>query len=348
VNQRWVWLLFGIALLVLTYLLRNVITPFLIAAGLAYLGDPVVDRLERWRLSRTWSVVIVFAVLVTIVAVVLLLLVPPLERQIVLLIRSIPGWVDWLQEVALPWLGQQLPAGTLPDSTKLREAAAEHWTVAGGFLPEAFSVLRRSGLTVLTIFGNLILIPVVTFYLLRDWDKLVAHVRTLIPRGILPTTERLARESDAVLSEFLRGQLAVMLSLAVFYSIGLSLCGLNFALLIGIATGLVAFVPYLGFTFGIVLASGAAMLQTQDWMSLIPIAAVFGIGQLVETYILTPRLVGERIGLHPVAVIFAVLAGGQLFGFAGVLLALPVAAVIVVLLRYVRERWVSSDVYLEE
>jgi predicted PurR-regulated permease PerM len=307
-----------------------------------------VDRLERWRISRTWSVVVVFVALSTVVAVVLILLLPPLERKIVLLIRSIPGWIDWLQDVALTWLGNQLPEGTLPDSTQIKEAAAEHWTAASGFVPEALNVLRRSGVTLLTIAGNLILIPVVTFYLLRDWDKLVAHVRTLIPRSMLPTIERLARESDAVLSEFLRGQLAVMLALAVYYSVGLSLCGLNFALLIGIATGLVAFVPYLGFTFGIVLASGAAFLQTQDLMSLVPVAAVFGIGQLVETYVLTPRLVGERIGLHPVAVIFAVLAGGQLFGFTGVLLALPVAAVIVVLLRFVRDRWVSSDVYLQE
>jgi predicted PurR-regulated permease PerM len=190
-----------------------------------------------------------------------------------------------------------------------------------------------------------VLVPVVTFYLMRDWNGLVRHISDLIPRGMLPTATTLAQKADAVLSEFVRGQLLVMLALAVYYSIALWIAGLELALLIGVAIGLIAFVPYLGFIFGLLAAGVAMLVQTRDFTSLIVIGGIFTLGQLLESYIFTPRLVGDRIGLHPVAVIFAVLAGGELFGFAGVLLALPAAAVIAVLFWHVRGRWMESDLY---
>ena len=195
--------------------------------------------------------------------------------------------------------------------------------------------------------ANLVLIPVVTFYLLRDWDVLVARIHDLLPRYYEAKITEIARESDAVLGEFLRGQLTVMFALGVIYAVGLSLLGLDFGMLIGMLAGIVSFVPYLGVIVGIGLAGVAAMVQFQDLPHVLGVFAVFGVGQLLEGFVLTPKLVGDKIGLHPVAVIFAVMAGGQLFGVVGVLLALPVAAVLVVLLRHAHRRYTSSELYQE-
>jgi predicted PurR-regulated permease PerM len=347
-NNRWVWAAIGLALLVLIWLLGPVLTPFVIAAGLAYLGDPVVQRLQRLRrirLSRTLAVVLVFVVLYLIGILLAVLLFPPLERQIGLFLQNLPDYLLWLQRVLLPWLERLLPEGYTLDAETVKASFAQHWAKAGGLVPRFLQTVSESGMTLLALIGNAVLIPVLTFYLMRDWDPFVQRVRELIPRHLQLTVDGLAREFDSVLGQFVRGQLLVMLSLAVFYSIALALSGLKLALLVGVVTGLVSFVPYLGFIIGVILASAAMLVQEQTLMSLWPLAIVFSLGQLIESYVLTPRLVGERIGLHPVAVIFAVLAGGQLFGFTGVLLALPAAAIIAVLLRHLRRQWVASDLY---
>lgn len=346
-KNRWAWAALGLFLLVMVYLLGPVLTPFVIAAGLAYLGDPVVDRLQRYKLSRTWAVVLVFVTLYVVGLLLVILLFPPLERQVSLFVQNLPDYLLWLQRVLLPWLEGLLPEGYTFDATTVKAAFAAHWAKAGGLGLSFFQMMSQSGLTLLVLAGNAVLIPVVTFYLLRDWDLFVAHVRGLVPQRLLPTADSLGREFDGVLGAFIRGQLLVMLSLAVYYSVALGLCGLKLALLVGVVTGLVSFVPYLGFIIGVVLASLAMLVQAQTLMSLLPIAVVFTLGQLLETYLLTPRLVGDRIGLHPVAVIFSVLAGGQLFGFTGVLLALPAAAIIAVVLRHLRRQWVVSDLYLK-
>jgi predicted PurR-regulated permease PerM len=200
-------------------------------------------------------------------------------------------------------------------------------------------------MSLLAWLANLVLIPVVTFYLLRDWDILIARIDELLPRQYQPIVAKLAKDSDDVLASFLRGQFMVMLALGAIYSVGLWFIDLKLALLIGMMAGLVSFVPYLGFILGIIAASVAVLLQTQELMQLIPVFIVFGIGQALEGMVLTPLLVGDRIGLHPVAVIFAVLAGGQLFGFVGILLALPVAAVLAVLLRYAHGQYKSSSIF---
>lgn len=350
IRNRWIWAAVGLGLLVLIWLLGPVLTPFVIAAGLAYLGDPVVQwlqRRKRFRLSRTLAVSLVFVTLYTAGILIALLLFPPLERQIGLFLGNLPDYLLWLQRVLLPWLERLLPEGHTLDAATLKAAFAAHWAKAGGLVPGFLQAMGQSGMTLIALVGNAVLIPIVTFYLMRDWQPFVQRVRELIPLRALPTAESLAREFDDVLGAFVRGQLSVMLSLAIYYSVALALCGLNLALLVGVITGLVSFVPYLGFIIGVVLAGAAILVQTQDVMSLLPIAAVFGLGQLIESYVLTPRLVGDRIGLHPVTVIFAVLAGGQLFGFTGVLLALPAAAVIAVLLRHLRRQWVASDLYLK-
>jgi predicted PurR-regulated permease PerM len=207
--------------------------------------------------------------------------------------------------------------------------------------------VSRGGLGIAMWLTNLVLIPVVAFYLLRDWDRLVAKVDGMLPRSIQPTIAHLARESDSILGAFVRGQLLVMLALGVFYGAGLGLVGLSVGLLIGMVAGLLSFVPYLGFIIGFVAAVVAVLVQYGDWMHLLLVCGVFALGQLLEGYVLVPKLVGDKIGLHPVAVIFAVLAGGYLFGFLGVLLALPAASVIMVLLRYLLERYRMSELYNE-
>ncbi len=332
------------ALLVLLYFLGPVLMPFAVSAGLAYIGDPLVDRLER-RMSRTLAVTLVFTVLVAITLPVLILLLPLLVDQVREFIANIPDYLGWIQRTGLPALGIELPAEMRLDPENLKRVVSENLPQAGGIARELLGTLSRSGGAFLAFIANLLLIPVVTFYLLRDWDHLIGWIDEALPLRYRDTVRELARESDTVLSGFLRGQLLVMLSLAVLYSFGLWLAGVKLALLIGIGAGLVSFVPYLGFISGLLAAGIAALAQMQGFTPLLYVLAVFGIGQVVESTVLTPSLVGDRIGLHPVAVIFAVMAGGQLFGFTGVLLALPAAAVLAVLLRHAMARWRESGFY---
>lgn len=346
-SQRWFWLGSLLVFGWLVYLLAPILTPFLVAALLAYLGDPAADRLEAWRLSRTGAVVVVFLVLTLVFLLLLLFLLPTLARQVEALAEHIPRAVDWLQGTVLPALGGflGLETATLLDTAELKKALAQHWREAGSLAALVMEHVSRSGLVLLGWIANLVLIPVVTFYLLRDWDRLMERMQGLLPRKLEPTVVALVRESDEVLGAFLRGQFTVMLALGVIYSLGLSLVGLELALLIGMVAGLISFVPYLGSIVGIVAATVAAWLQFHAFLPLLGVVLTFSVGQMLEGMWLTPNLVGERIGLHPVAVIFAVMAGGQLFGFVGVLLALPVASVVMVFLRHLHERYLGSEFY---
>lgn len=330
----------------LFYLLSPILTPFIIAALLAYMGDPLVDRLEARKFSRTSGVTIVFSGILLVCSLVILVLLPLIQQQVVTLINKIPVYLEYLQANLIPWLSYQL--GVDPGAVSLEAVKGvimERWQQAGGVAKALVGSVFSSSLVVMAWVANMVLIPVVAFYLLRDWDVFMGRLRELLPRSMEDDVVKLVVESDDVLSAFLRGQLLVMLSLATIYSTGLWLVGLEFALLIGIVAGLVSFVPYLGFIVGAGLAGVAGYLQFQDVMILLGVLAVFGVGQLLESFVLTPKLVGDRIGLHPVAVIFAVMAGGQLFGFFGILLALPVAAVVMVLLRHVHEQYLRSRIY---
>jgi len=345
-SQKWLLLAGGSLLCVLLYLLTPVLTPFFAAALLAYLGDPLVDRLEKRKLSRTVSVIIVFIGLFFILTLALLLLLPMLEHQISYLFQSVPGYIEVLQSKWLPGLAEKLgidPAALNFDSVK--KILEQHFNQVGGLAVTVFASIKQSGLALMAWLANLVLIPVVTFYLLRDWDILIKRIDELLPRQYQASIARLATESDEVLASFMRGQLLVMLALGAVYATGLWLAGLELALLIGMMAGMVSFVPYLGFILGIIAASIAMLLQTHELSQLLPVIAVFGIGQMLEGMLLTPLLVGDRIGLHPVAVIFAVLAGGQLFGFVGILLALPVAAVLAVMLRHANEQYKASTIF---
>jgi len=344
--QRWLWLAGLLAAGWLVWLLAPVLTPFVAGALLAYIGDPLVDRLVARRVPRTLAVVVVFVTFGLVAAVLVLILIPVLEREVRALVTRLPAVIDWVQTGLWPRVAGRLGLeGQLPGMQTLRQTLTEHWQQAGGFLVGFVGDVSRSGLALLAWVGNLVLIPVVTFYLLRDWDDLVERARALLPRKRESRVVTIVSECDRVLSEFLRGQLAVMAALGIVYSVGLWIVGVDFAFLIGMGAGLVSFIPYLGATLGVLVAATAGWFQFQELLPLAWIGLVFGVGQTLEGVVLSPWLVGERIGLHPVAVIFAVLAGGQLFGFLGVLLALPAAAVIVVLLRHAHQEYLASDLY---
>lgn len=344
-RTHWPWYAAGLGLLTFFWLLAPVLTPFVIGAGLAYLGDPVVDRLQRLGLSRTLGVVLVFVVLAMAGLVALILVAPLLYQQTVALLQNIPEWLAWIQNAALPWLGIRLPEGVRLDVSGLKAIITEHWSDAGNFARIAWAQVSQSGALLAALAANVLLVPIVTFYLLRDWDHLVAWIGRMIPPRHLPRVTQLARETDEVMGSFVRGQLTVMLALAVLYSVGLGIAGLKLALVIGFTAGLLSFVPYLGFAVGFVAAMVAMLAQEQALLPLVWVAIVFGIGQILESWWLTPTLVGDRIGLHPVAVIFALMAGGQLFGFVGVLLALPGAAAVAVMLRHAKIEWLQSPLY---
>lgn len=331
---------------VLVYLLSPILAPFLIAAFLSYLGDPVVDRLQSRGMNRTLGVSIVFLVMTLLGLLCLLVAAPLIESQIRIAIKSIPQLGIWINTEMVPFLerlsGLEMP--TINVGT-LTSTAAKHWNQLGGVVGVMANWLGSSTQMMLSWIAFATIVPVVTFYLLRDWDVLLVKIKQLIPRQFEPKIAALAREVDEVLSQFLRGQLLVMLAQMIYFSVALTLVGLDLALLIGVLAGAVSFVPYLGAIIGIGSGVLAALMQYHELMPIVWVLLVFGIGQALETMVLTPLLVGDRIGLHPVAVIFSVMAGGQLFGLVGVLIALPVAAVITVLLRHAHELYLGSTLY---
>ncbi|MGE8216181.1 MAG: AI-2E family transporter, partial [Stenotrophomonas maltophilia] len=297
------------------WLLGPILTPFVLALALAWLGDPLVDRIEATGRSRNTGVVLVFLAMILMLTAALLILVPMIERQIATLVAAIPQAQQWLMQTGIPWFEQKTGLEIMQwmDPDRLIEWVRSHWQQAGGFAKTFFGYVSRSGFTMVTWVVNLLLLPILAFYFLRDWDKLVERVASMIPRNHIGTITKLARESDEVLGAFIRGQFLVMIALGVVYAAGLSLVGLKLGLLIGLVAGLISFIPYLGATTGIVMAVAAALVQAQgfDLKLLILVGVVFTVGQLLESYVLTPRIVGDKIGLHPVAVIFAVMAGGQ-------------------------------------
>ncbi|WP_163574556.1 AI-2E family transporter [Halomonas faecis] len=345
-RREW-WIVVGVAGLALWFLvsIEPVLMPFFASMILAYLGDPLADRLEGYGLSRRLAVTVVFLLLTLVIALTLLLVVPILGRQLGQLVDALPTMLNWAEASLVPRIQALTGMDLSTDVGQLRQTVVDNWRETGSFAATLLAQVSRSGLALVGWIGSLSLIPVVTFYLLLDWDVLVEKVRGTLPRRWEPDAVRLAKSCDEVLASFLRGQLIVMLCLGVIYAIGLTLLGVRFGLLIGLLSGLASIVPYLGVIVGISVAGLVAFFQFGDWLMLLGVAAVFAFGQVVESVVLQPKLLGDQIGLHPVAVIFAVLAGGNLFGFTGVLLALPAAAVIMVLLRELNDRYKRSRLY---
>ena len=342
------WL--GVALLavLIFWLLAPVLAPFVIAAVMAYVLHPLVLRLEGvagGRLPRALAVVLVEALALLALLGLLLMLVPIIVREWPLLKQQLPLLLDRLADAVNPLLAQ-MGLNVSLDLADLKKQLVAYFSAnrEDWWAPLMFSI-RVGGSVTLALVGYSVLVPVALFYMLYDWTRLVNSMVELVPPAWRERFDGFMRDCDEVLGEYLRGQMLVMLALAVFYALGLSLFGLDLALPIGVFTGLAVFVPYLGFGLGLALALLAGLLQLAPSQALLMVAVVYGLGQLIESFVLTPRLVGERIGLHPLAVILALMAFGQVLGFVGVLIALPASAVLLVGLRRLRAQYLQSDLY---
>jgi predicted PurR-regulated permease PerM len=343
--QTAAWAAVGLALLALFYALAPILGPFAVAAVFAYIFAPAVRWLVTHRVPRAAAVLLVIIGSGSLLVVLLLILAPTVYREAIDLVRRLPDLAELLNTRVAPRIEQQFNIDLRFDADFARQWISENWDSAQDLIPIVFGHLKQGGMAVLGFLASAFLVPIVMFYLLQDGPHMVGRLRRMVPRPMLARILRIMRDIDSVLSEFLRGQLSVMLLLALFYSVGLWLAGVKFALPVGVITGLLAFIPFVGFGGGLLLAILAALLQAEGWPPLIGVAVVYTLGQVIESYALTPYLVGERIGLHPLAVIFSLMAFGQLFGFVGVLVALPASAAILVALREVRTAWLASRLY---
>lgn len=342
------WCLIAALAVLALWLLGPVLTPFVVASVLAYVLNPVVNRLDalgRGRMPRVLAVLIVEAVFLLVLLSVMLLVVPIFAKELPLLREQLPLLAARINNALGPWLAQfGITLALDVESIKafvVKYLSANFEDTAGSIL----SSLKLGGSVALAIVGNMVLIPVALFFLLNDWDRFVGLVVDLVPPKLRASFDSFMGEADMVLGQYLRGQLLVMGVLAVYFSVALALFGFDLALPVGVFTGLAFFIPYLGFGLGLLLAFMAGILQFGSLYGVFVVAGVYGAGQLVESLYLTPRLVGERIGLHPLAVIFALLAFGQLFGFLGVLIALPASAVLLVAIRRLRASYMLSKLY---
>jgi len=345
-SQKWLTLVLIVATGFLFYFLAPILMPFLAGFLLAYLGNPLVERLSRWKLPRILSVGIVFLVITLFFVTLLGILIPAIKDQIIYLNTRMPEFVKWINTQALPWVQNTFQVDLKHlDIPALTETINASWQEAGAFAGQLISKIAQSGISLIGTLASIALIPVVTFYLMLDWEKLVTSTYELLPRQFEGHIKALATECNDVLGAFFRGQFIVMICLTIIYSLGLKIVGLDIAIIVGLIAGLGSIIPYFGFAIGIVIATIAAIFQFQEFLPVVWVWTVFGIGQIAEGWVLVPYLVGNKVGLHPVAVIFAILAGGQLFGFFGMLLAIPVASVIVVLMRHLRRRYFASELY---
>src|SRR3546814_232957 len=328
-----IWLAIAVAFVLFLVLFQSILLPFVAGLILGYFLDPLADRLERWRVPRSVASLLLLVGFLLLVIGGLLLIVPLLQKQIADFIRALPDYVQAVQSGLLR-LAALVETQLAPeDMAKLREAVTSHAGAVLGWVASVLQGLLGGGLALVNLLAVLFVTPVVAFYMLRDWDSFVGGIDDLLPRQHAETIREQARLVDDTLAGFLRGQATVCILLGLFYGFALTLAGLDFGFTIGLVSGIVSFIPYVGSLFGFVTSVGLALVQFDAWLSVVIVAAIFVIGQAVEGNILTPTLVGDRVGLHPVWVIFALFAGGAVLGFPGMLLALPLAAVIGVLVQ---------------
>lgn len=345
-----IFILAGIALILwVLYLLKPVVLPFIGAFLVAYLFSPLVDKLHKIGLPRWLSISAVFIGIGVVITLAFWYLVPLVWEQLMYAKNSIPSGIHWANYKFLPWLSDSFNLVPMElDVDQISAAIMEYvqTNYSADSIQAMIAKLAQSGLNFIQIGGTVVLIPIIAFYFLLDWDRMLDSFRRLIPRRHEEQTLVIVKECHSVLGAFVKGQFLVMVLLGVVYAMGLQLIGLEVGLIIGMVAGLCSIIPYLGFAVGIIAAVIASLFQFGiDWMQLLLVGVVFMIGQAVEGYILQPFLLGDKIGLSPVAVVFAVLAGAQLGGILGMLIALPVAAVIVVLLRHAREFYENSPMY---
>jgi predicted PurR-regulated permease PerM len=343
--QTTLWIGLGLAFIWLIALLGPILTPFLLAGILAYVCNPLVDRLQGLGLPRLAAVLAVLLLLAGVIVGLILIIAPLLVDEAGVLAERLPDALTLANENVTPWLRETFGIRLRLDPASLRKLVTDNMGSLQGLAQHLYESLKIGGVAIVGLLVNLMLAPVVMFYLLLDWHTLLDRIDNAIPRTWHEKAMTMARELDVVLSQFLRGQILVMATLAAYYSIALWIAGIPSALAIGLLTGLLIFIPYLGFATGFLLALLVAALQFAGWSPIIAVLAIYGVGQLLESFLLTPYLVGERIGLHPLAVIFALMAFGQLFGFFGVLLALPASAALLVGLRELRTLYLASRLY---
>ena len=344
--RKLAWLAAGALFGLLLYVLSPVLTPFFLAAILGYVCEPLVTWFELRRLPRTVAVVLVMVLQFLLIFLIAFMLVPLFAKEISQLLRSAPALFDWLNGTLAPWIRERTGMETSLDAQAIRNRIAESLQMTQGLGAKLVNSVLLGGLGLIGLAANLVLVPVVQFYLMRDWKAIRGRADRLIPRGWREQTLAFSREADEALAQYLRGQILVILVMCAFYTSGLWLTGLESWLPIGMLTGILVFVPYIGAATGFALGTLAAVLQYQSWPGVLWVWLVFGAGQALEGNYVTPKFVGERIGLHPIAVIFALLAFGQLFGFVGLLLALPASAVLLVALRKIRAQYLRSGFYI--
>jgi predicted PurR-regulated permease PerM len=349
-TSRRIFILAAIAFILwVLYLLKPVVLPFIGAFLIAYLFSPLVDKLHRIGLPRWLAISVVFVGIGVVLTWAMWYLVPLVWKQLMYAKTSIPAGIHWVNYTFLPWLSNTFNLMPMEIDTEQMSSAIMDY-IQTNYSADSIQALvlkvAQSGLNFIQIGGTIILIPIIAFYFLLDWDRMLDSLRRLIPRPYEKTTLNIVGECHSVLGAFVKGQFLVMLLLGVVYAVGLQMIGLEVGLIIGMIAGLSSIIPYLGFAVGIIAAVIATLFQFGlDWTHLALVGVVFMVGQMVEGYILQPFLLGDKIGLSPVAVVFAVLAGAQLAGFLGMLIALPVAAIIVVLLRHARECYENSHIY---
>jgi predicted PurR-regulated permease PerM len=346
-NRRQIrfWLITLLVIAFALYVLRDMLLPFVAGMAIAYFLDPVADRLEQFGAPR-WlaaTCVLLFFVLVLVLAV--LLLVPLIQSQITQLVETLPLIVNWVSNVGIPTVERMLTELSVENIERLKNAVNSFAGDAVGWLGTVLRGIVTGGFALFDVLTLLFITPIVAFYLLRDWDLMTSTIHGWLPRQHVGTILAQINEIDDTLAGFVRGQATVCLVLGLFYGVALSVFGLNFGLVIGSIAGILSFIPYVGSLVGFVSSVGVALVQYDTWTPVIVVVAIFLIGQAVEGNFLTPKLVGDKVGLHPVWVMFALLAGGSLFGFLGVLLAVPVAAIIGVLIRFALQQYISSPYY---
>ncbi|MGH0296599.1 AI-2E family transporter [Sinorhizobium meliloti] len=345
-RQIFFWLLVLVGFIAFLLVFSSILLPFLAGMALAYFLDPVADRLERLGLSRLMATIAILVAFVVVLALSLMIIVPLVVTQAAEFIQKMPGYITRLQEFLTDSQSTLLPDWLAGQMTTIKQNSAKLLEQGASFLGTLFQQIWNSGLALLNILSLFVITPVVAFYLLLDWDRMVDRVDSWIPRDYVEVVRQIARDMNTTIAGFVRGQGSLCLILGLYYGSGLTMVGLNFGLLIGLFAGMISFIPYVGSLVGLVLALGVALVQFwPDYVWILLVLAVFFSGQFLEGNILQPKLVGKSVGLHPVWLMFALLAFGALFGFVGLLVAVPAAAAIGVLVRFGIQRYLDSDLY---
>lgn len=340
------WLGVLVGFILFLWFFSSILLPFVAGMALAYFLDPVADWLERRGLSRTMATIVILVCFVTIFALALMLVIPIIISQFTQFAAALPGYITELQQIISSPQSSFLPPWISSQIETVKENFSQVLSQGAGFVGSLLAQIWNSGKAIVDVMSLLVVTPVVAFYILLDWDRMVRKVDSWIPRDQVQVVRQIARDMDQSVAGFIRGQGSLCLILGIYYAVGLSLVGLNFGLLIGFVAGMISFIPYIGSLIGLVMAIGVALVQFwPDFPWILAVAAVFFSGQFLEGNILQPKLVGQSVGLHPVWLMFALFAFGALFGFVGLLIAVPAAAVVGVLVRFALARYLDSDIY---